>query len=114
MQSQPDNRPAIDRERRVLQALCAGDRKVLESAVGLLAVYRWREAVHQIIFTCLSSFSASGHVSLRERLAACATRKGFPDVDWEEFFPPDPISGGESEERLQQLLDLDSAGFQGQ
>lgn len=94
-----------------MQALCAGDRKVLESAVDLLAVYRWREPVHQIIFTCLSSFSASGHVSLRERLAACTTRKGFPDVDWEGFFPATPISGREAEELVRQLLDLDKAGF---
>lgn len=110
MPSHSDNQPAILQERRVLQAFCKADAAVLRNAGRLLSSYRWRESVHQIIFTCLSSVSTGGPLSLRERLAACATRKGFPDINWEEFFPTQPISAQESEERLRQLLDLDNAG----
>ncbi|HEV2352189.1 MAG TPA: hypothetical protein VG028_20335 [Terriglobia bacterium] len=108
MASQFDDRRAIVQERRVLQALCNRDPKVMESAGRLLAGYRWREPVHQIIFACLSGISAGGPLSLRERLAGCATRKGFPDVDWEEFFPVHPISSQEAEGRVRLLLDQES------
>lgn len=111
MESHLNDRLAIDRERRVLEALCNGDQKVLESTLRLLAAYRWREPVHQIIFSCLTGFVAASHLSLREQLAACATRKGFPDIDWEKFFLPNPISGREAEELMRKLLDSDKAGF---
>jgi hypothetical protein len=114
MDSRIDDRAAIDQERRVLQALCKGDRKALNSAEQLLAQYKWRDPVHQIIFNCLTGIPAGGPLTLRERLAACATRKGFPDVDWETYFPSHPISGHEAEERLRQLLDSDKSGFSGQ
>ncbi|HLY59562.1 MAG TPA: hypothetical protein VKV95_02235 [Terriglobia bacterium] len=113
MDNRIDDRPAIDQERRVLRAFCKGDRKVLDAAAQLLAQYKWREPVHQIIFNCLTGFPAGGPLTLRERLAACATRKGFPDVDWEEFFPPIPISDLESNELLRQLLDLSKSGSSG-
>ena len=111
MESHLNDRPAIDRERRVLQALSTADRKVIESAARLLARYSWREPVHQIIFNCLSRLSTFNPVSLRERLAECATRKGFPDIDWEKVFHPNPISGREAEELMRQLLDSDKAEF---
>lgn len=99
---------AIVKERRILQALCQHDRNALESAARFIAEYRWREPIHQIIFNCLRGLSHGGPLTRRERLAECATRKGFPDVDWEAFFPPHPISALESEERLRQLLHQES------
>jgi hypothetical protein len=75
----------------------------------LLAGYGWREPVHQVIFTCLAGLRAMSPLTLRERLAECATRKGFPDVDWAEFFPASAISVGECVVIVRQLLEGDMA-----
>jgi len=88
----------------VLQALCTQGPEYLKSAGSLLAGYGWREPIHQIIFTCLTGLSARSPLTVRERLAECATRKGFPDVDWAEFFPASVISTGEFAVILRQLL----------
>src|SRR5690349_12514708 len=106
MAKHADDQPTLLMERRVLQALCQGDSNVLQSAKSLLSRYLWHEPIHQIIFGCLASSSACGPVALRERLAECATRKGFPDVDWGDFFPPHPISTREAEKLILQLWDL--------
>lgn len=113
MASHSDDRPTILKERRVLQALCKGDSEVLKTAVRLLSVRRWREPIHQIIFKCLASLSAGGPLTLRERLAECTTRKGFPDVDWELFFTSHSISSQDGEELMRQLRDLDNTEFEG-
>lgn len=103
MSSLLDDPSTILKERRVLQALCVGDLDVLKTAERLLSAHRWREPIHQIIFSCLIGFSAIGHIAVREQLAECATRKGFPDVEWEDFFTPHPISTQEVEELMRQL-----------
>src|SRR5258708_21636755 len=113
MASHFDDRPAIAQERRVLQALCQGDSNLLKTSEHLLSGYGWREPIHQIIFICLAGFAAGGPLTLRERLAECATRKGFPDVNWEEFFPPHPIPSQQAEALMRQLRDSETARFRG-
>jgi hypothetical protein len=107
MASHPDDQPTIFKERRVLQALCLGDSKTFNVAQRLLSGHRWREPIHQIVFSCLTSFPAGGTLALRERLTECATRKGFPDIEWDDFFPPHPISTQEAEQLMRQLRDSD-------
>jgi len=109
MASHSEYRLTILEERRILQALCQGDLKVLKTAARLLSGHRWREPIHQIIFSCLTSCSAGGPLALREQLIECATRKGFPDIDWGDFFSSHPISTQEAEELMRQLRDSDRA-----
>ncbi len=52
-------------------------------------------------------------VTLREQLSGCATRRGFPDVAWEEFFQPVSVSREEAEELMQQLGGSAPAGVRG-
>ena len=114
MASHSDSHTTILEERLVLQALCVEDLNLLKTARNLLSGYRWREPVHQVIFACLKSFSAAGHTALHEQLAECTTRKGFPDVEWEDFFPPEPISTREAEKLIRQMRDSTRAGTPGQ
>jgi len=112
MASHSDDHSTILKERHVLQALCVGDSNSQKTAGNLLSGYRWREPIHQIIFSCLMGFSAAGHATLREQLAECATRKGFPDVEWEDFFTLQPISTQEVEALMEQLSESYQEGKQ--
>jgi hypothetical protein len=105
MTNPPDNRSVVAQERRVLQELCTRGPEFLKAAESLLAGYGWREPTHQVIFNCLSGLSARGPLTLRECLAACATRKGFPDIDWTELFQPQPFSTQEAEVLILRLRD---------
>jgi hypothetical protein len=94
-------------EQNVLRALCQADLQSLKTVASHLSGFRWREPIHQIIFSCLSNFLADGPHSRRERLAECATRKGFPDVDWDNFFSPGKIQARGVDELIRQLIDVD-------
>ena|SRR5690349_22629260 len=98
----------VEQERLILQALCTQGPKFLKAAESLLAGYNWQEPIHQVIYTCLTSFSGRSPMTIRERLAECATRKGFPDVEWEEFFPACVISTSEFAAIIRQLLEVDA------
>ncbi|HEY6291779.1 MAG TPA: hypothetical protein VI455_09505, partial [Terriglobia bacterium] len=81
-------------ERRVLAALCRGTEEgpVRESARQLLADYRWREPVHQIVFEIVVRFPSTSTGALREQLPARLTRRGFPDFDFASLFNAPPGS----------------------
>jgi hypothetical protein len=86
--------PRAQAELQVLRAICQESPlgSVREAASRLLKNYRWQEPVHQAIFTCLLQLPAGNPELLRTELPACMTRKGFPDVDWETFFEPLPLT----------------------
>jgi hypothetical protein len=105
MTNESHARAIVVMEQDVLQALCRGDSHLLKTEGSQLSGYRWREPIHQIIFTCLSNLLAGGPHSLRERLAECATRKGFPDVDWDDFFSLRPVPTLGAEELIRQLIE---------
>ena len=61
-------------------------------ALDNLAKLSWYDEEHRVVYECiLASASHHRNVPLRERMAAEATRKGHPDVDWDLYFtPPGP------------------------
>jgi len=69
----------------------------------LLSGYEWREPMNQIIFHCLLLVPRRAGEALREHLAACATRKGFPEFDWVEFFLAQPTTQEELEAFIREL-----------
>ncbi len=75
-------------EREVLRFLCkaAQASPTFEAARDLLKEYSWGEPVHQVIFEILAGFPSPNPSVLRDQLPALLTRRGFPDVDWEDFF----------------------------
>lgn len=96
----------IQIERRVLQALCQGTREgfVRAGVRDLLREYRWREPVHEVIFKILLELPTEDPNVIRSLLPERLTRKGFPDVEWEEFFRPHSLSLEEAERIIHQLL----------
>jgi hypothetical protein len=99
-------------ERRVLQALCQGTRQGSLRAAGkrLLGDYRWHEPLHQVLFELLSGFPSDDVGLLRDELPSRLTRRGFPDVAWEEFFEPHALSKKQAERLVRQLRDSSSRG----
>src|SRR5271157_2922567 len=79
---------AVEIERRVLQTLCQQglDDSRRETAVRLLSNYRWREPTHEVIFDCVTRAPHGANATLRDYLVRCATRKGFPDLNWVQLF----------------------------
>jgi hypothetical protein len=98
-------RRVVEAERRVLQALCQGTSwdSLLAAAKKHLADYRWHDPVHQVIFECRLRFARDRGLPLRDYLPGCVTRKGFPDLDWEEFFKPVSCSRSEIESLMREL-----------
>jgi hypothetical protein len=94
-----------EHERLVLSALCLGTPhgSVRESARRILASYRWREPLHQVIYQVLLAFPFDSPELARLQLPARLTRAGFPDVEVEEFFRPHSLSQAGVEELMRDL-----------
>ncbi|HXA57404.1 MAG TPA: hypothetical protein VNU84_08185 [Candidatus Acidoferrum sp.] len=61
-------------------------------ALDNLAKHSWHDEEHRVVYECvLALASHNRNFPLREEMAAEATRKGHPDVDWDLYFaPPGP------------------------
>ena len=75
-------------EREILRALCAsphltGDRRTL---LRPLASHVWRDPEHRVVYEALLRTLTRDPGALRSELPATATRMGFPDVEWSEYF----------------------------
>ena len=108
MSAPPNEDDIIQTERCVLQALCQGapEGSVREAAKVILRHYRWHEPLHQMIFNLLVEMPTDDPEVIRDLLPSRLTRKGFPDVAWEDFFQPHPLSKEEAERLMQHLRAL--------
>jgi len=99
-------------ERRVLRALCQGTPQgsVRATARDILRAYRWREPLHQVVFEVVLGIPTEAPEVVRTQLPARLTRKGFPDVDIEDFFMPHGLSKEEAERLIRELRDSESSG----
>jgi hypothetical protein len=95
----------IESERQVLRALCQGAfiGAALESAIQLLAAYRFRDPIHLVVFEIVSTLPSREAGVIREQLAARLTNKGFPDFDFNRLFEPHRLT---SEEALHLIRGL--------
>jgi len=93
-------------ERRVLQALCLGtpEGPVLEAGKRILKNYPWRDPLHRVIFELLAANPSASSAILREQLPALTTRRGFPDVSWDEILRPSDLSKLEAERLMEYLV----------
>jgi hypothetical protein len=48
--------------------------------------YRWHDPEHRVVYEALQAVRGGARLSLREELPAHATRLGFPDVGWQDYF----------------------------
>src|SRR5437764_320809 len=93
-------------EKLLLRALCqpgAGE-NIWRMALGPLNNYRWREPVHESLFASLRDLRARKPALLHELLPAALTRRGYPDVAWEEFLEPISLSNEDAGLIVQRLL----------
>jgi len=97
-------------ERVVLRTLCAEavPSAASEAAKRELKNYPWHDPEHRVVFEALQEARGSSLISLREQLPTHATRLGFPDVDWQNYFDRGG-SGRKSEDIGKLVRDLKSA-----
>jgi hypothetical protein len=77
-------------EREVLRLLCnLPDRppdRARSHALCNVSSHDWKDADHRVVFDALRRSPGKEPALLREQLPAEATRLGFPDVDWADYF----------------------------
>ncbi|MGH9714895.1 MAG: hypothetical protein ACRD5M_16495 [Candidatus Acidiferrales bacterium] len=97
MPTLPDSNGNVDSilelERRILRTLCsrqipARDREV---AMTQLALHTWRAPENRVVYEALTRMRNRDAASVRNDLPSIATRMGFPDVDWSEYFEHDAM-----------------------
>ena len=86
----------FDLESRILRALCStpsaldspGTHQASSGATTLakLGEHRWQHPEHRVVFEALTLLQGRNATELRGQLPAQATRMGFPDVDWDQYF----------------------------
>jgi len=98
----------IQAERQALRALCQGTPQgsVLELAKRFLKDYRWRNPLNAPLFETLAGLKTSSLDVLRAELPALLTRRGFPDLPWEDLFAPHGLTMAEAEELMRHLQEL--------
>ena len=90
----PNVRETLGLEREILRALCASPRLTAERGglLRALASHEWRDPEHRVVYEALLRTLSGGSGALRSEVPAAATRMGFPDVDWSEYFKPSEAS----------------------
>jgi len=96
---------AVRKEHRVLRALFQPDAtsSLRETAQALLKEYQWKEPLHAAIFKILQGWATANSELLRSQFPALLTRRGFPDVAWEEFLQPCDVSLEETTRLVEEL-----------
>lgn len=75
-------------ERGVLRLLCHAKltRSAFAKIVGALREYSWRDVEHGLVYAAIERLGSRDPKELRQELPAQATRMGFPDIDWQNYF----------------------------
>jgi hypothetical protein len=82
----------LDLESRILRALCSNPSSRTDNSaaraiiLARLRPHRWQASEHSVVFEALTALPGRDATELREQLPAQATRMGFPDVNWENYF----------------------------
>jgi hypothetical protein len=101
----------LDLESKILRALCSGfdfvaahfsapsatnpspranDPAALTAKratiLAQLRAHHWQDPEHRVVFEALTLLPGRQASDLREQLPAQATRMGFPDVNWQNYF----------------------------
>src|SRR3984957_8158845 len=106
MPKQSDAQRVFELERETLCALCirASLNAQHPTAMRELSNHVWQDAEHRGVFEAIQRLSSSDPRLLREQLPAQATRMGFPDVSWENYFSPAPEQEKDFEALVRELL----------
>lgn len=94
-------------ELALLRAICASSdvRSARGRIVSGLPGYKWHDPDHAIVFDALGRIPDRDKRPLREQLPVVATRMGFPDIDWDNYFTiGTTIPEQETNEILRKLI----------
>jgi len=109
-----ESREMVERrtlEREVLRRLCARETTAAEraDAVKRLEGYAWRSEDCGVVFDAMAKCARFDAEGLRAELPALATRKGFPEIEWAEYFAEEDQDAGR-EKNLRALIEQVLAG----
>jgi hypothetical protein len=95
-------------ERSILRALCGSvDPRSSRAALAFeLDAHAWQEVDHRVVYQALGKLQRSDPQPLRQQLAVAATRMGFPDVDWDDYFTLGGIADADLPDLVRQLVAL--------
>lgn len=98
---------SVETERQLLRALCnrRTPRAQIISAVDRLADYAWLVPEHATVFHAIRGAISVADNSWPDLLPAQATRMGFPDVEWPEYFGTRGEEAVSIDRLLKQLID---------
>ena len=96
-------------ERKILRCFCSEDipAPVFAELRAKLIRYAWRDHDNRVVFDCLQRLTGANslsHLQLHEQLPAQATRMGFPDVKWENYFGQEAADQPDIRNLVDQLL----------
>jgi hypothetical protein len=97
--------PLDEMEIALLRAVCSlpGGSAAFERVTAELAEYRWKLPDHQVIYAALVKIASPDLDRLRRQLPAATVRMGFPDIDWQRYLPPEPISTDGLDDLIREL-----------
>ena len=95
----------LDLESKILRALCneSSPPATRPAILATLRSHPWQDPEHRVVFEALTALPARRPQDLREQLPAQATRMGFPDVNWQNYFAP-PADGSALETLVAELI----------
>ncbi len=70
-----------------------------------LREYTWRDVEHGLVYAAIERLGSRDPQTLREQLPAQATRMGFPDIDWQMYFPgaEKPLARPSADQLVRQI-----------
>jgi len=76
-------------ERDVLRQLCRArlTRSAWAEIERELGGYTWQDVEHGLVYAAIERLGHHHAAVLREQLPAQATRMGFPEINWQAYFP---------------------------
>jgi len=110
MPSAQSSEPRAELERQILRSLC-GDGVVSEEwdrFARRLESHRWANPEHKVVYDALRALRTKDASTRREQLPAQATRMGFPDLDWREYFVADRSNSAKVDQLVDRLEALSS------
>jgi len=77
-----------DAELLLLRALCRTDTSgsLRGTILTALAARRFAEPEHEVVFAALRDIQNIGRVATEQRVAEMLLRRGFPDLDLDDYF----------------------------
>jgi hypothetical protein len=109
-----------DLERELLRQLCRATlgRRARSRIARELREYEWQDIEHGLVYAAIERLGSLHPKMLAAQLPAEATRMGFPDVDWKEYFSPEgersrPLSVAQLARQIRRMMGPTRTAFTG-